>query len=370
MAIEGEPMKTIFAHGIEQQWVPILREKFREKFNVVVNVDKPSAEIVNDQVLLLTSESYPPENLHLLKTEYPDATILYHYRNPGLRGFLQVHAAAEALGIHFLSPRASVDTLLDLLSALFHDGIDQSSRIVGFFGSGVGVGVTSAAATFAAAIAAKEKNVIMLGLDFFHPGWYKRPSISLDSWQPRLTGKVLQVSDFDELIEHRGFRYLPGNCDILSIQQYREDEISFLIERACEAADIVILDCGSIPESAGWYVGVQKATIRFFVTHPAHHYTIQPIMDILRHLQVSPQDFQLIVNRSNAEGGYLSSRDIATEYKMLFSDIEIPVVSKELDEIVLPLGKKEQQAVGLAVDGILKAFGFENPVAKKGGLFR
>ena len=358
-------MKTIYVYGAEQLWI----QKLRETYDVVVQREKPTSDVVKDHVLILSSDEVPPEQLHELRQEFPEATILYHYRNPGLRGFLNVHAAAESLGIHFLSPRASVNTLLDKLSVIFESGVDAAERIVGFFGSGIGVGVTSVAATFAANMAAKGKNVVLLGLDFYHPGWYLRPSVSLDTWQPRLTGRVLQASDFKDLIEHQGFRYLPGNYDILSIQQYREEEIAFLIEKACEAADVVLLDCGSIPESAGWYVGVQKASIRYFVTHPAHHHNIRPIMDLLRHLDISPGDFQMVVNRSNAEGGYLTPSDLAREYKMLMTGIEIPMLQKDLDEIVLPLGKKEQNAVGQAVDGILKAFGFEAG-SKKGGLFK
>lgn len=363
----GGVMKTIYVYGVEQLWVP----KLREVYDVVVQREKPSADLVKDQVLILTSDQVPPEQLYDLRQEFQDAIILYHYKISGLRGFLHVQAAAEAHGIHFLSPRATVDTLLQKLSMIFEMDTDAVARIVGFFGSGMGVGVTSVAATYAANMASKGKKVILLGLDFYHPGWYKRPSVSLDIWQPKLTGKVLQASDFDSLIVHEtGFRYLPGNYDILSIQQYREDEMEFIIEKACEAADVVVLDCGSIPESAGWYVGVQRSTIRFFVTHPAHYFTIRPIMDVLRHLDIQPGEFQLILNKSNAEGGYLTVSDLIQEYKLLPSGIELPVFTKKLDEIVLPLGKKDLHSISQSVDGILKAFGLEVQESKKGGLFR
>jgi hypothetical protein len=359
-------MKTIYAYGIDQLWIPGLRESYE----VVIQREKPSPEIVKDQVLILTSDQLPADRLHELRHEYPDAIILYQLKEQGVRGYVHVHAAAEAKGIHFLSPRATINTLLDKLAVIFNSGIEATARTVGFFGSSIGVGVTSLAATFASSMADKGKNVILLGLDFYNPGWYGSPKVSLDSWQPRLTGKVLQLIDFNDLIVHKGFRYLPGNYDILSIQQYREDEIEFLIEQACAAADVVVLDCGSIPESAGWYVGMQKSTIRYFVTHPGHHYLIQPIMDVLRHLDISPQDFQMIINRSNMEGGFLTSSDLKQEYNMLHSEIEIPMLNPVMDEIVLPLGKKETQAIGQAADGILKAFGFETAGSKKGGLFR
>jgi len=359
-------VKIIYAYGIEQLWIP----RLRETYEVVVQREKPAPEIVKDQVLILTSDQVLADRLHELRQEYPDAVIVYQFKEPGVRGYVHVHAAAEAKGIHFLSPRATIETLLDKLSVIFNSSIESTARTVGFFGSGVGVGVTSVAATFASSMAEKGKKVVMLGLDLYHPGWYKRPQVSLDLWQPRLTGKVLQSTDFDDLIEHHGFRYLPGNYDILSIQQYREDEIEFLINQACEAADVVVLDCGSIPESAGWYVGVQKSTIRYFVTHPAHHFLIRPIMDVLRHLDITPGEFQLIVNRSSADGGYLTPTDLKQEYNMLHSEIEIPELNKPMDQIVLPLGKKEVQAVGAAVDGILKAFGIETSGGKKGGLFR
>lgn len=358
--------KSIFVFGLDQLWVQRLRE---EGYEVIVQRERPAVEILQDQVLVLTSGQVAPERLHELRGDFPDATIVYlHLGQNGLSKSLHVHAAAATHGIEYLSPRATVETLLRKLETIFETKSESTARIVGFFGSGMGVGVTSLAATFASQLA-KHQKVILLGLDLFHPGWYERSTVSLDAWQPRLTGKVLQASDFDMLIKHGGFLYLPGNYDVLAIQQYTEEEMEYLIEKACEAADIVVLDCGSVPESAGWYVGLQKASIRYFVTHPAHHHTIRPIMDAVRHLDMDSSMFQLIVNRADVDGGYLKGSDLAAEYQMLWSGIEIPSVSMSLDEIVLPLGRKELNAVGTAANGVMKAFGIEAD-RKKGGLFR
>lgn len=357
-------MKTIFVLGIEQFWV----HRLRETYDVVVQREIPATDAVKDHIFILTSDQVPPNRLHELRRDYPEAVLLYHYKTPGVRGYANVCAVAETHGIHFLAPRATVETVLQKLEVILKGEIKSVARIVGFFGSGMGIGVTSVAATFAAHMAAKGQSVVLLGLDLYHPGWYKRPSVSLDRWQPRLTGRVLQVADFATLPEVHGFRYLPGNYDFLAIQQYQEDEIEFLIEKASEAADVVLLDCGSVPESAGWYVGMQRSGIRFFVTHPAHEHTVRPILDIVRHLDLQAGDFQLIINRSDVEGGFKSTADLASEYKMLWSGVELPTVAKALDDLVLPLGKKETTAVQQAVNGILRALGIETP--KKGGILR
>jgi hypothetical protein len=358
--------KSIFVFGFDQLWVQRLRE---EGYEVVVQREMPAADALQDQVLVVTSVQVAPENLYELRRTFPDATILYHHLNQnGIRESLHVHAVAATHGIEYLSPRATVETLLRKFEIIFEKKSESATRIVGFFGSGMGVGVTSLAATFASQLTRHQK-VILLGLDLFHPGWYERPTVSLDAWQPRLTGKVLQASDFDMLIEHEGFLYLPGNFDILAIQQYTEEEMEYLLEKACEAADIVVLDCGSVPESAGWYVGLQKASIRYFVTHPAHHHTIRPIMDVVRHLDMDSSMFQLIVNRIDVDGGFLKGSDLAAEYQMLWSGIEIPFVSMPMDKIVLPLGKKVLNAVAAAANGVLKAYGMEGE-RKKGGIFR
>lgn len=358
--------KSIFVFGIDQLWVQRLRE---EGYEVVVQREMPAADTLQDQVLVVTSGQMAPEKLHELRHNFPDATILYHHLNQnGIRESLHVHAVAATHDIPYLPPRATVETLLQKLENIFERKSESVARVVGFFGSGMGVGVTSVAATYAFQLA-RHKKVILLGLDLYHPGWYKRSTISLDAWQPRLTGKVLQEADFDALIEHEGFRYLPGNYDILSIHQYSEEEIEYLIEKAGAVADIVVLDCGSVPESAGWYVGMQQAAIRYFVTHPAHHYTIRPIMDAVRHLDMDASMFQLIVNRADVDGGFLKGTDLAAEYQMLWSGIEIPFTSMPLDDIVLPLGKKEMSTIAAAANGALKAFGMEAE-RKKGGIFR
>lgn len=359
--------KSIYVCGLDQLWIQRLRE---EAYEVVIQRNMPTPDMVKDQILILTSDQSAPEHLHDLKRDFPDVIIIYHHKSHHrLRDTIHVHSVAATLDIHYLSPRATVNTLLQTLEAICEQDSEAISRIVGFFGSGMGVGVTSVAGTFAAELAQHHK-VILLGLDMYHPGWYRKTTTSLDIWQPRLTGKVLQATDFDSLIEHEGFRYLPGNYDILSISQYQEEEIEYLIEKACEAADIVVLDCGSVPESAGWYVGMQKASIRYFITHPAHHHTIRPIMDVLRHLGIDASMFQLIINRSGSDGGFLKGVDLANEYNMYWSGIEIPSLSLPLDEIVLPLGKKEIYSITAAANGILKAFGLIDTERKKGRLFR
>lgn len=349
----------IFSLGIDQLTINEIK---LAGFTVIAQSMLPDPPHAEGQLLMLTSEQVPVAGLYELRRRYPASSILYLYLQKGIKGYQTIHMQCESLEIFFMPPRSTSAAIIDKLRYILEEERLEHGNLVGFFGSGPGIGCTSVAKLFARRIAASGLRVIVLGLDLYDPGYDRKTAISLDRLRPRMTGKMLNDTDFDGLVKQDGYLYLPGNYDYLSAQDYQEEEIEYLLARAGSCADVVVADFGSIPESAAWYVGMQKADLRMIVTHPRHEYRLQPLMELAGHMDLHPQDFQWIINRSNVEE-MTSSKNLALRFGSEIL-LELPYYQPFLES--LPLGKKELQHVDDKVHALLVSLGLALEVRKKG----
>ncbi len=350
----------IYTYGIDQLTINFIKQ---EGYEVIAQKLLPEAGQMLTNIFLFSdiNETTDLEELH---RSHPDAELIYWHQKKGVRGYQSIYLMCQEQGIYFLPPRSTIGSVLEKIRFICNEENDISNNIIGFFGSGPGIGCTSIAKIVAQNIASMGKKVILLGLNLYDPGFDQKASISLDQLRPRLTGKFLSEDIVEELIKQEGgYYYLPGNQDYLSAQDYQEEEIEYLIDYVSKNADVVLCDFGTIPESAAWYVGMQKSGIRLFVTHPKHNYRLSDFMELAEHFDLYPQDFKLIINRNTVQS-VVTAKSMSQNMgsSILF---EIPQYDGLPDR--LPIGKKEIQMVGDKMKLILVALGLMDPV-KKGWL--
>ncbi|MRN51803.1 hypothetical protein [Paenibacillus monticola] len=349
----------IFSLGMEQLTVNDLKSA---GFTVITQNVLPEPPHMDGQMLMVTSDHVSIPELSELQRKYTNTTILYIYLQKGVRGYHAVHMLCESLGMYFIPPRCTSSAIVEKIRFILEEDSDERCNLVGFFGSGPGIGCTSVAKLFARRIAAAGQRVILLGMDLYDPGYDRKAAISLDRLRPKITGKLIHAEDFEQFIKQEGYLYLPGNYDYLSAQDYQEEEIEYFLSTAGENADVVIADFGSIPESAAWYVGMQKSALRMLVTHPKHEYRLEPLLELAGHMDLHPQDFQFIINRSNVEE-VTSSKNLAHRFG---SEIALELPYYQPFQESLPLGKKELQHVDDKVNALLVSLGLATEVRKKG----
>ncbi|UQZ35228.1 hypothetical protein C2I18_17910 [Paenibacillus sp. PK3_47] len=349
----------IFSLGMDQLTINEIK---LAGYTVVTQNVLPEPGHADGHILMVTSEQVPVITLNELRHTYPDSIILYIYLQKGVRGYQAVHMLCENLGIYFIPPRSTSSAIIEKLRYVLEEEYEERSNVVGFFGSGPGIGCTSVAKLFARRIAAAGLRVIVLGLDLYDPGCDRKTTVSLDTLRPRLTGKMLHPGDFASFLQQEGYFYLPGNYDYLSVQDYQEEEIEYLLAEAGKNSDVVIADFGSIPESAAWYVGMQKSALRMIVTHPRHEYRLQALLELAGHMDLHPPDFQWIINRSNAEE-MTSPKNLALRFG---SEILLELPYYQPFQESLPLGKKELHSVDDKVHALLVSLGIVQEIRKRG----
>ncbi|KGE19029.1 hypothetical protein [Paenibacillus wynnii] len=351
----------IFCLGMDQLSINDIKNA---GYTVVTQTVFPEPLQTEGHILIVSSDITPVSELGEFRTRYTNTTLIYMYLHKGVKGYKAVHMLCESQGIYFLPPRITAAGMIEKIQFIVEEEGDSSSNWIGFFGSGPGIGCTTAAKLFARRIAATGQRVILLGLDLYDPGYDRKAVISLDRLRPRITGKMLNDDDFEAFIKQEGYLYLPGNYDFLSAQDYQEDEIQYLLAKAGENADVVVADFGSIPESAAWYVGMQSSALRMMVTHPKHQYRLEPLLELAGQLDLHAHDFNIIINRCNVEE-MLSPKNMALRFGSEIL-LEIPYYPPFQDS--LPLGKKELQLVDGKVQSLLVALGMV-PEARKKAVF-
>ncbi|MCL6601479.1 MAG: hypothetical protein K6T94_01270 [Paenibacillus sp.] len=352
----------IFSHGMDQLTISEIKNA---GYTVITQNVLPDPMQTDGHILIVTSDKVSVPELRELRSKYNNTTIFYIYLQKGVKGYHAIHMLCESQYIHFLPPRTTASGIIEKIQFVLEEEGEVRSNLIGFFGSGPGIGCTTAAKLFARRIAAAGHKVILLGMDVYDPGYDRKTSISLDQLRPKLTGKMIRDVDFEGFIKQDGYLYMPGNYDFLSAQDYQEDEIQYLLAKAGENAEVVIADFGSIPESAAWYVGMQRSALRLMVTHPKHQYRLESLLELASQLDLHPHDFNFIINRCNVEE-MISPKNLALRFG---SEIlmEIPYYPPFQDS--LPLGKKDLQQVDEKIHSLLVALGLV-PETKKKGIFQ
>lgn len=361
--VNSNDMK-LYVVGVEPVVIHALRE---QGYEVVPYTDLPETG-PQTGTWIITSEIVPLSELAGLKRRLPEANLVYWYVKNGIAGWQSVQALCKQLNVYFLRPGIGISALLDYMKVWLQQPAATSSNVVGVFGTIPGIGCTRVAATIAQTIAQtiarQGKKVILLGLNLFQPGWEGETAVSLDTWRQRLIGRMLQSEDLDQLIRTHGFSYLPGNFDLLSAMDYGEEDIAHLLQVVSQNADVVVADCGAIPESAAWFCGMQSASFRIVVAHPQQTRSLKAVVHLADTLEIPAEHLFLCGNRIRSEDVPLHQLAAETRAQPWVSFPDKGWFS----DFTMPLGRREQESLDGALGPVLEALGMEPKGKKKGWL--
>lgn len=356
-------MKKVFAYRID----PFFANAIKEAGIQLISIHELDHANEPNSLVLINGNDVSLHELFHQKDKFPsDITIVYHDTTEEVREIILNATKCSQKGIEYVSSLSTPEAQIEKLKKMLFLSNEHAPKIVGFFGSGTGVGCTSVSHLFAQRIAAAGHKVIHVGLDLFDPGWEESSAATLDNWRPKLTTKLINTEDFNGLFQQDGVTFLPGNFDHLTSMDYKADELSYLLERASEAFDIVVADFGSIVHSAAWYVGMQRSVVRYMVTQLDHQRRLQAIADVIYHLDLDLSHFFGIINKLKSSSG-VTGKELERNLELSII-AELPIFATDIDRI-LPLGKKDLSVFDEQVQHVLKGFGYESSQAKRGRFF-
>ncbi|OBZ15883.1 hypothetical protein A8L34_27955 [Bacillus sp. FJAT-27264] len=151
-----------------------------------------------------------------------------------------------------------------------------------------------------------EYSVVVLSLTSSNPPgqFFEHNEITLNELYTQISNNrnVIRSSELKNLLykDSRGFYFLAGNQDYTKRNHYHINDIEFVIDMLYDEFDIVLIDAGHDPDTALTIQALLKADMKFL------NVTQQPVSSMLwrkmgedileRHLDISPEEFQMIVN--------------------------------------------------------------------------
>ncbi|PZE20692.1 hypothetical protein [Paenibacillus xerothermodurans] len=191
-----------------------------------------------------------------LHARFPDHKLIYmlsNSRDPASLKAKQTLCAAH--GIDFVLPYFTPEQTALEVSRLCLSKERINSKVMTAIGALPQMGLTSSLIGVGLTLAKLSgRRVGILGLNGWNPGdtGLRYSAKYMDELWGALQGKQLQAEELRGKMQTLApnVHYLAGNRDLKKLYYYNTDGVSWLIEKAREAFDFVLLDAGSYPDHA------------------------------------------------------------------------------------------------------------------------
>lgn len=279
---------------------------------------------VDCKTIIVDGKVLPVSQLKELRSLYPTQRIFYRLTNIQSQ-IIQKNAltTCAAYQVSVLAEDLTDTQLIEEIEIeLFKQEFKNNKRVVSFFGTHSGAGVSTTVFNVADLLAKRiEGRVLVLSLnpwdsaDYFlkYNGKYLS-DIKIDLKTKSLTNEILENAVFKY---EAGFYHLAGNKDIKLQRFYSIEEIEYLIDCARSQFEVVLVDGGPHFDNACYAQAFRGSDLRFLVTtqEPKGYQGYWPhiFSQLLEPLGASKMDFMLILNRFSPENTLATEKDISEQ---------------------------------------------------------
>ncbi|NHN33100.1 hypothetical protein [Paenibacillus agricola] len=191
-----------------------------------------------------------------LRSRYPSNRIIYLLSNeldPQTMRTTQSLCAAQ--GIDYVSPYHTPEQVAEQAGRICLAKESPTSKVIASIGALPQLGVTSSLLAIGSSLAALSGvRVGIFGLNGWNPGdsGLAYTGKYVDELWGSLQGKQLQATELPNKMQllAPNVYYMAGNRDLKKLYYYQTDGVSWLIEKARECFDLILLDAGSYPDHA------------------------------------------------------------------------------------------------------------------------
>jgi len=241
-----------------------------------------------------------------------------------------VKAICDSRDICMIPPRLTEIQIKEFILKCIEPEKQVVKNVVCFFSSISNVGTTSTCFSVAKAISRFSKaKVGVLNCNAWDSGteFMNYKGKYLDEIKNRLSGRLIdsesEFLSFFQMIEEDSLYILAGNRNTKMERLFKKEEIHYLIQKAKETFDIVLIDAGSHFDNANMVQSLTESDLRFFVNDQqpkAIRKFNQFFSDLLYPLGYKRDDFLMILNKFEDKSHYPSAKEI-------HSELTIPVIT-------------------------------------------
>ncbi|WP_051240025.1 AAA family ATPase [Pontibacillus halophilus] len=290
-----------------------------------IDKEKPNSNVPLTG-LLIDGETVNYNELATVREIFPDIPIFYKLHGVKSHELTKtINRLCAAQKIQSINELYTIEqVVLEVMQYLNEKEGFSSNKVIAFFGTHSGVGVSTTSLNIAEAVSSKVKDrVLLLSLNAWDPADYftEYKGKYLNDLKVDLKTETLNTAKLHEaLYQHNGFYHLAGNRDIKLQRFYTNKEIAHLIDVAKESFDLILIDGGTHFDSALATQAFVHSNLRFIVTSQDDKgyrgYFPHVYQQLLEPVGSVKSDFMLIINRYQPNMSLISEKDLEEELEI------------------------------------------------------
>ncbi|MEG6533220.1 MULTISPECIES: ParA family protein [Bacillati] len=302
----------------------VLFEKYEEAKTVLI-WDTIKVPTITIDMVLLDGETFNLDHLDKVREIFPTCPIYY---KPGsinsdiiMRNTTRLCAAYK---VKVINEYSTLDQVVEQVMNETTDKNNYLRRIVSFFGTHSGAGVTTTVLNLARSLSQKVKDkVLVLSLNSWDPAdyFYDYRGQYLNDLKVDLKTNNLTPARLSEAVYYnQSFYHLAGNRDIKMQRFFQPSEIQHLIEIAKQVFDVILIDGGTHFDTAPTVQAYLSSNLRFLVTNQEEKgyrgYFPYVFQQLIEPTGGKSEDFMLVINKYQPHNTLISEKALEDELEM------------------------------------------------------
>lgn len=286
-------------------------------------VNRASIEI---DAVLLDGKTFDLDDLKRIREQFPNIPVYYLPDTVKSDVIMRnITRLCSAYRVKVINEYMTEEQVVEMIMNELTNKEDyMSKRIISFFGTHSGAGVTTTVLSLARALSMKvEERVLVLSLNSWDPAdyFYNYKGQYLNDLKVDLKTHNLTPSRLSEAVYYyRSFYHLAGNRDIKMQRFYQPDEIEHLINVAKEVFDVLLIDGGTHFDTAPTVQAYLSSNLRFLITNQEEKgyrgYFPYVFQQLIEPSGGKSEDFMLIVNKFHPSNTLINEKSLEEELGM------------------------------------------------------
>ncbi|MDD9309783.1 ParA family protein [Cytobacillus firmus] len=297
-----------------------------EYIETVLQWEELKKSNISVQAVYLDGESFDVNRLSEIRDMFPEQEIFF---KPGsinsdliMKTITRLCAAYKVKALNeYLTYEQTVEEILNQITNR-QDYI--SKRIISFFGTHSGSGVSTTVLNLARSLSQQVKEkVLVLSLNSWDPAdyFYQYDGQYLNDLKVDLKTHSLTVARLTEVVSyHESFYHLAGNRDIKMQRFYKPHEIETLIKVAQEVFDVILIDAGTHFDTAPTVQSYLSSNLKFLVTNQEEKgyrgYFPYVFQQLIEPVGGKSDDFMLVINKYQPSNTLINEKALEEELNM------------------------------------------------------
>ncbi|NRD80834.1 ParA family protein [Bacillus sp. BRMEA1] len=281
---------------------------------------------VDVKAVLLDGDIVDIEHLEAIREVFKQQSIFYKPKSVNSDAVMKsITRLCAAHKVTLLNEHLTVQQVVEKLLNQITDREDYlSKRIISFFGTHSGAGVSTTVLNLARSLSKQvEGRVLVLSLNtwdpcdyFYHYQGHYLNDLKVDLKTQNLTKYRLS----EAVYYHEGFYHLAGNRDIKMQRFYQPSEIEHLLKVAKATFDVILIDGGTHFDSAGTVQAFLSSNLKFLVTNQEEKgyrgYYPYVFQQLIEPAGGKAEDFMLVINRFQPSNTMITEKALEDELNM------------------------------------------------------